>query len=432
MANSISGKLTVKQLDAFTKPGLYSDGGGLFLVVTPSGSRNWTFRYQLNGRRREMGLGPYPAVGLAAARRNAEDLRRSVKRDGVDPLQERQLAAAALAQAEALKRAEATTFMEVACEYIAAHRASWRNPKHAKQWESTLTTYAAPVFASTPVADISKAMVHEVLKPIWATKTETATRVRSRIELVLDYAEAKGMRPEGMKNPAEWSGLRSLLGSARKIRQVVHHPALPYHRLPELLSAVRARDGMGARALEFLILTAARSGEVRGATWDEIDVESRVWTVQADRMKAKRGHRVPLSLAAVQLLSKLPTVPQDSAGVGNLVFPGTRDGRPLSDMSLTAHLRGMVEEGFRFVDDRGQTATAHGFRSSFRDWAAEMTHYPAELAEMALAHTVGSKVEAAYRRGDMFAKRRALMDDWAAWCNAPPTRNVESIAARFR
>ncbi len=402
---------TVKTAEA-AKTGMHGAGAGLWLLVSKTGAKSWVFRYQINGKARAMGLGSYPSVGLAEARHRAQAARDQVKRDGVDPLE----AKAEAARRATLEAAASTTFMDVAREYIEAHRPSWRNPKHGDQWHNTLATYAAPVFRDTPVREIDRALVLEVLRPIWTTKTETATRVRGRIEIVLDHAEAKGLRPEGMRNPAALAGLRSFLPPARKVAAVVHHPALPYARMPAFMAALRLREGNGARALEFAVLTAARSGEVRGATWAEVDMAARVWTVPAARMKAGREHRVPLSNAAMVVLEAQRT---DSTEI--YIFPGAHPGRPLSDMSLTAHLRGMNEQGQGFVDSAGKTVTAHGFRSTFRDWAAERTQFPAELAEMALAHTVGSKVEAAYRRGDMFEKRHELMQAWAAWCAVVPT-----------
>ena len=402
---------TVKTADA-AKTGMHGVGQGLWLLVSKTGTKSWVFRYQIAGKARSMGLGSYPSVGLAEARHRAQAARDQIRRDGIDPLAQK---AEAARQAEE-SRAKAATCMDVAREYIAAHRPSWRNPKHGDQWHNTLVKYAEPVFGATPVAEIDRTLVLEVLRPIWTTKTETATRVRSRIELVLDHAEAKGLRAEGMRNPAALAGLRSFLPPARKVATVVHHPALPYQRMSVFMTALRARAGSGARALEFAVLTAARSGEVRGATWSEVDLGSGLWTIPATRMKAGRAHRVPLSSAALKLLKAQLAGTEGTPTPDDYIFPGARAGRPLSDMSVTAHLRGMNEQGQDFVDAAGQTVTAHGFRSSFRDWAAEQTHYPAEMAEMALAHTVGSKVEAAYRRGDMFEKRRQMMADWAAWC----------------
>jgi integrase len=403
-------RLTVKGVQ-HALPGMHADGGGLYLHVHATGTRSWIYRYQLDGKRREMGIGGYPLISLADARLRALTLRAGLKIGGADPLAARREAAAEARRAVVTApEPKVTTFLDVAHEYIRAHRASWRNAKHALQWDSTLRTYAVPVFGATPIDAIDRALVLKVLAPIWATKTETATRVRSRIELVLNYARGRGLR--NGENPAVWRGnLDAVLPKPRKVTAIVHHPALPYHQMPAFLTALRCRAGAGARALEFAILTAARSGEVRGARWSEIDLAAGVWTIPAVRMKAQREHRVPLSGEAVTLLSELPRVEGES-----LVFPGARRGAPLSNMSLAAHVRGMNEPVPAWISREGDSVVPHGFRSSFRDWAAEQTHYPAEMAEMALAHTVGSKVEAAYRRGDMFEKRRQMMADWAAWC----------------
>jgi integrase len=417
MAEHFSGRrtrarLTVKAVQA-AGPGMHADGDGLYLNVMPSGTRAWIYRYQLDGKRREMGLGGFPLVSLADARSRALTIRAGIKSGGADPLAARREAAAEKARVAAEAKAAApkvATFGDVARDYIRAHRASWRNPKHGAQWDSTLRTYAEPVFGATPVEAIDRELVLKVLMPIWATKTETATRVRSRIELVLNYARGRGLRTG--ENPATWRGnLDAVLPKPRKVTAIVHHPALPYDQVPAFLTALRRRTGMGARALEFAILTAARSGEVRGARWSEIDLTAGVWTIPAARMKARREHRVPLSAPALQLLAALPKVESET-----LVFPSSRRGTPLSNMAMAAHVRGMNEPVPVWLSRDGDAVVPHGFRSSFRDWAAEVTHYPHEMAELALAHAVGSKVEAAYRRGDMFDKRKQMTADWAAWC----------------
>jgi integrase len=292
------------------------------------------------------------------------------------------------------------TFKACAEAYVEAHRAEWKNPKHAQQWENTLSTYAYPHIGDLPVADIDEALVLNVLRPIWESKTETATRLRGRMESVLDWATFNKYR-QG-ENPARWKGhLDNSLANPNKVAKVTHHPALPYAVLGEFMAALRAREGTGARAVEFLILTAARSGEVRGACWDEIDFDNRLWIVPAARMKMEREHRVPLSDAAINLLTNLPRL-----DVETLIFPSSKRDTPLSDMTLTAVLRRMGRNDI----------TVHGFRSTFRDWVAESTNYPGDMAEMALAHAVGDKVEAAYRRGDMLKKRFRLMNDWAKFC----------------
>lgn len=377
-----------------TEPGLHFVGGvaGLALQVA-GGSRSWILRVMVGGKRRDMGLGGYPDVTLAAAREAARAARAKI-RAGVDPIAEAKAARSAL-QASV---SAALTFELAAKRYIEAHEDSWRNAKHAQQWRKTLETYAYPTIGKTLVHDVTLPQVLGVLEPIWKTKTETATRLRGRLEAVLDWATVRGYR-EGL-NPARWRGhLDQLLPAPSRIARQEHHAALPVPELGTFMAALREQSGMGARALEFAILTAARSGEVRGATWAEIDQVARTWTVPAARMKPGREHRVPLSPAALALLKALPRM----AGT-ELVFPAPRGGQ-LSDMTLTAVLRRMA------VD-----AVPHGFRSTFRDWAAEHTNYPREVAEMALAHTIGDKVEAAYRRGDLFERRRKMMNDWAAFC----------------
>lgn len=374
--------------------GLHFVGGvhGLALQVTSAGAKSWILRMVVGGKRREMGLGAYPEVTLAKAHGKAREARELV-RSGVDPIQRQREAASALRAAVA----KALTFDDCADSYIKAHEAGWRNVKHAQQWRNTLKTYAAPVFGSLLVRDVALPHVMAALEPVWTTKNETASRLRSRIELVLDWATARGLR-EG-PNPARWRGhLDKLLPKPSKVKKAEHHAALPVGDVGAFMARLREVEGMGARALEFVILTAARSGEVRGAKWSEIDVRANVWTVPGDRMKAGREHRVPLSDAALALLKALPRVDG-----GELVFPSPKGGA-LSDMTLTAVTRRLK------VD-----AVPHGFRSTFRDWAAERTHYPRDVAEMALAHAIGDKVEAAYRRGDLYEKRRLMMADWAAF-----------------
>lgn len=380
--------------------GLHFVGGVPGLALSIAGtSRAWTLRYMVRGKRRDMGLGPFPAVGLADARKAAADARAAI-RDGLDPIAQRQAdrSAAAAAQARLM------TFDEAAAEYVKAHRAGWRNEKHAAQWEATLATYASPIIGTLQAADVGTAHVRAILDPIWREKTETATRVRGRIEAVLDWAVVAGHRPEGL-NPARWKGhLALMLPPPRKVTKIEHHTALPAADMPEFWKRLQVAPGMGAQALQFAILTAARSGEVRGATWGEIDIAAAVWTVPAGRMKAGREHRVPLSAPALALLRALPGFkPKMSRSA--LVFPSANDAdKPLSDMTLAAVLRRLKVE-----------AVPHGFRSTFRDWSAESTNHPRDVCEMALAHAVGDKVEAAYRRGDLFEKRRALMNDWAAF-----------------
>lgn len=385
------GPLAVSRL---VEPGLHFVGGvpGLALQVVSSGARTWILRMLVAGRRRDMGLGGFPAVTLAQAREAARAARAKV-RDGIDPIEETRAARSKL-RAEL---AAALTFDQCAANFIKAHKPGWSNPKHAQQWTNSLQTYASPVLGSLLARDVDVTHVLAVLEPIWQTKTETASRVRGRMEQVLDWAIARGYR-DGL-NPARWRGhLDKLLPARSRVSKVEHLEALPVGDVGGFMVQLRAAAGMGARALEFAILTAARSGEVRGARWDEIDMAAAVWTVPAERMKAGKEHRVPLSGVALELLKAMPRMKDNP-----LVFPAARGGM-LSDMTLSAVLRRMK------VD-----AVPHGFRSTFRDWAAERTHYPREVAEMALAHTIGDKVEAAYRRGDLFEKRRRLMDEWASF-----------------
>ncbi len=387
-------RLTAGDVQRKTAPGMYHDGRGLYLRIGPTGAKSWIYRYKAGGTERQMGLGAWPTVSLAAARERAETQRRA-RIDGRDPLAERRGA----------RLAAAMTFKQCAEAYIASHRAGWRNPKHAAQWPATLSAYAYPVFGDRPVEAVDTGLVMRAVEPIWTVKPETASRLRGRIESVLDWATARGYR-QG-ENPARWRGhLENLLPARSKVRRVEHHAALPYGEIAAFMGELRGRDGIAARALEFAILTAARTGEVIGATWAEFDLQGRLWTIPAERMKAGREHRVPLSAPALAILQALPKgEPSDR------VFP-------LSQMALLMTLRRM---------GRGDL-TVHGFRSTFRDWAAERTGFPAEVAEMALAHTVADKVEAAYRRGDLFAKRRQLADAWAKFCAMPATAGGKVVA----
>ncbi|MDQ0590986.1 tyrosine-type recombinase/integrase [Variovorax paradoxus] len=388
-----------------SRPGLHAVGGvpGLYLQVTPTGATTWVLRTMIGSKRRAMGLGGFPGVTLAGARERAREARLQVEQ-GVDPILARQKAKNALRD----EQAKALTFDEAVRRYIDAKSDEWRNVKHRAQWKATLETYASPFIGKMLVADVEQRHVLSVLEPIWKIKTETATRVRGRIETVLDWARVRGYR-EG-DNPARWKGhLDALLPKPGKISKVVHHAALNVDAAAGFISALRQVNGMGARALEFAILTAARSGEVRGALWAEIDLDEGVWTVPAERMKAHKEHRVPLSQHAVKLLKNLPKVEGT-----DLVFPAPRGGQ-LSDMTLTAVMRRM-----------GIDAVPHGFRSTFRDWVAERTNYPRELAEKALAHVLESKVEAAYQRSDMFDRRAHMMAAWAKFCETPVVKSDKS------
>lgn len=381
-----------------TAPGLHFVGvvPGLALQVTGTGARSWALRVVIAGKRRDMGLGNFPSVTLAQAREAAREARKLI-RQGVDPIEHQRAAQSALAAAVA----SALTFRKTAEAYMAVHEAGWKNAKHAKQWAATLEQYAYPTMGALLVRDVQKEHVLEVLRPIWTTKNETAVRLRGRIESVLSYAMQAGYRPEGL-NPARWKdGLDELLAAPSKVNKRQHHAAVPVGEIGAFMVKLREAEGMGARALEFAILTAARSGEVRGATWAEIDRGAKVWNVPGSRMKAGKDHRVPLTAEALALLDKVAAMPR--LADSDCVFQAPRGG-VLSDMTLTACMRRM-----------GVQAVPHGFRSTFRDWAAECTSYPRDMAEMALAHAIADKVEAAYRRGDMFEKRRRMMSDWAAF-----------------
>lgn len=384
------GRLTALKVLHARKPGMLADGDGLYLQVSSASSKSWIFRYGYNGKQREMGLGPVNGVSLAVAREKSRQCRAQLA-DGIDPLAARQ---AERARADT-SNAKAITFDQCAEAFIKAHGDSWKNAKHREQWENTLKTYVSPVFGSLPVQAVDVGLVMKALEPIWTAKPETAARIRGRIESVLNWAKARGYRSG--ENPAQWKGhLDNLLPARSRISSVKHHAALPYDETPQFMKKLREQIGVSAQALAFLILTAARTGEIIGARWEEIDLTAKMWTVPAVRMKGGREHRVPLSGEALAILNRLATrLPK------GFVFAG-RSGGQMSNMALLMLLRRMGYESL----------TAHGFRSTFRDWAAERTNFQREVAEAALAHVVGDKVEAAYRRGDLFEKRRRLMDAW--------------------
>lgn len=382
-------ELTAAAVAKLREPGRYPVGGaaGLHLRITDSGSRLWVHRIMVDGKRRDIGLGRFEDVSLSQARDSARDKSRLV-RQGIDPSPALQLAPAAKV---------VRTFRDTAEEYVESKRDGWRNVKHRAQWTATLEAYAYPEIGEKDVGEIGIDDVLRVLRPIWSSKTETATRLRGRIESVLGYAAVRDGRI-GI-NPASWRGvLDKILPAPDKVRTREHHPAMPIPEAPAFMLALEDVAGASALALRFLILTAARSGEVRGATWSEVDLQAGIWVVPAERMKAGAAHRVPLSTQALALLERLPRF----AG-SDLLFPSPRGGQ-LADMAMTALMR-----------RRGLTYVPHGFRSTFRDWAGDHTEYPREIVEAALAHAVGNRVEAAYRRKDALERRRPLMQDWASF-----------------
>ncbi|MEY9428884.1 integrase [Bradyrhizobium ottawaense] len=420
-------KLSVKFVEkADLEPGLYGDGNGLYLQVSPSTTddekptKSWVFRFMMAGRARKMGLGDAEQVKLGDARKKASAARLLVV-DGIDPIEERSARKAALA----VEQAKALTFKECAERYIEAHQSGWKSAKHASQWAATLETYAYPKIGNLPVAAIDTALVLEVLEQkiggerFWNSKTETASRVRGRVETILSWAKARGYR-QG-ENPAQWRGhLDQLLPAKSQVSPVEHHAALPYSKLPAFMAKLRQRDGVSAKALEFTILTLARTGDTIGGKWSEIDTSEKLWIVPKDRVKGKKGarkrdHVVPLTKPALAILKDLPRE-------GEYLFPGDKEGKGLSNMAMAELLK---EMGYS-----GDEATVHGFRSTFKDWVSEQTSYPNEMSEMALAHTVSDKVEAAYRRGDMRERRRRLMADWAAFCEGKAVGGDNVVAMR--
>ena len=396
--NKLSVKFTEKDN---LKPGLYGDGGGLYLQVSDRQTKAWVFRFMMAGRARKMGLGDFDLVSLKDARKKREAAY-SLVVDGIDPIDEREARKAA----QAAEKTKALTFRECAEGYIAAHKSGWKSPKHAGQWAATLKTYAYPVIGNLPVQMVETAHVMKIVQPIWETKTETASRVRGRIEKVLDRAKALKLRSG--ENPAAWRGhLDQLLPAKSQVSPVENHPALPYADLPDFMAKLRAKEGVSARALEFTILTVARTSDTIGATTKEISKAEKLWTIPAARVKGKKGtrkrdHVVPLSKQAMVALEAVPAE-------GDFVFPGGKEGAGLSNAAMSELLKGM---GYS-----PEYATVHGFRSTFKDWCSDLTAYPNEMSEIAMSHAVPDKVEAAYRRGNMREKRRRMMADWAAFCD---------------
>lgn len=407
-------KLSVKFVEKNDlKPGLYGDGGGLYLQVSDFKTKAWVFRFMMSGRARKMGLGDFELVPLKDARKK-RDAAYGLVVDGVDPIDDRQSRKAA----QTAETAKILTFQQCSEGYIAAHKSSWKSDKHAGQWEATLKTYAYPVIGNLPVQMIETAHVMKIIEPIWETKTETASRVRGRIEKVLDRAKALKLRSG--ENPAAWRGhLDQLLPAKSQVSPVENHPALPYAEMPAFMAKLRAKEGVSARALEFTILTVARTGDTIGATLKEINRDEKLWTVPAARVKGKKGarkrdHVVPLTKQALAVLDAAPNE-------GSYLFPSGKEGAGLSNAAMSELLKGM---GYS-----PDYATVHGFRSTFKDWCGDLTAYPNEMSEIAMAHTVDDKVEAAYRRSDMRERRRRMMADWAAFCDdrAVGGKNVVSI-----
>lgn len=402
----------LKALDVSKKrdAGYYPDGAGLYLRVLPSGGKSWALLFTKHGRSREMMIGPYPDLSLLDARSLAA-VAKAALREGIDPIEKRKAARAA----NRLDRARETNFKSAAEAYIESQRAGWKNAKHASQWENTLTKYVYPIIGKLPVADVDKSLVLKCLTPIWNTKPETASRVRGRIETVLDYAKAQDLRAGD--NPAAWRGnLDMLLPDRKSVRPVKHHPAMAFENVPAFVQLLRQCSGVSAQALEFAILSACRSGEVLGAQWSEVDLQKNEWVIPAERMKAKKEHRVPVAPRMREILLAMQDHRADDEKDG-YVFPGAKKSKPLSNMSMTEQLRGMASK-----------VTVHGFRSSFRDWAGEVSGFPREVIEHALAHQLKDKAEASYARGSLFLKRRKLMETWGTYCEkkvqAAPVANI--------
>jgi integrase len=394
-------------------PGVFSDGGNLYFRIAPGGTCSWTFRFAVQGKTRYMGLGAYPEISLADARELAMGCRKLLQ-EGIDPIEHRRAQRGTQRAAEA----KALTFDDCVRGYINTHEAEWTNPRHRTQWAKTVADYVSPVFGKKPVAQVDQADVLKALEPIWRDKVETASRVRGRIEAVLSWAAAHGLRPSG-DNPAQWTRLKHLLPKKSKVRPVENFAALPYSEIGAFVAALRESSDLAARCLEFTILTAVRTNEALGARWEEFEVNESgawTWTIPGSRTKLGREHRVPLSAPAVAIVERL----QDLRGDSDFVFPGARQGRPLTAGAMLTLIKRM---------GRGDI-TVHGFRSTFRDWAGEVTHHPNHVVEQALAHAIGSAVEAAYRRGDLFEKRRRLMTDWADYCAVVRTGEVVPFKKR--
>jgi integrase len=403
-------KLSVKETQGELPRGLYGDGGGLYLQVSKFGTKSWIYRFMMAGRARKMGLGDFERMPLAKAREAATEAYALVKK-GIDPIAQRNaMKAEAAAAAD-----QPLTFRECAERYIGAQQAYWENEKHRQQWSSTLETYAYPTIGKFSVDRVEVRHIIEILlaNDLWTTKHETATRVRSRINLILQWAHSHGYR-KSSENPAAWPGkLKDALPRISKSKLVQHHPAVPIKEMPEVIARIRQKEGVSARALQFLALTASRTRPVRLATWSEIDFDERVWTCPPGHMKNRKEHKVPLSPAAIALLKSLPHAEK-------FIFPGARSNTPLSEAPIAGALR-EIAPGY----------VPHGLRSTFKDWCGETRNYANEMSEIALAHTVSDQVERAYRRGAMLEKRRRMMNDWATFCNSHGSRvNVVEIGGR--
>lgn len=387
-------KLSALKVKSITESGWYSDGRGLYLQVSKTGTKSWVYRYQIDGRERRCGLGSFLDVSLEQARRSAEACRQ-LRLENIDPIEHKRQLASQRRSDEAF----AVTFKECAIAYINSHKAGWKNPKHEMYWRNTLETYSFPTIGNMSVNEIQTQQVLKVLEPIWMSKTETATRVRQRIENILDWAKVRGYR--GGENPALWRGhLDKLLPKRVKIQKVRHFPAMPYLELPEYFQKLRNTETLAAKALAFIILNASRVGEVKAAKYSEVSLQDAVWTIPEERMKAHREHRVPLCAESIQIVKEL-----QNYRVDDYLFPSIKKGKNISDAAI-----------LKLLKQDYPNLTVHGFRSTFRDWCAEMTNYPRELAESALAHVLKDQTEAAYQRGDLLLKRRKLMESWASYC----------------
>lgn len=401
-------RLNAEFVTGATQPGRYHDGAGLYLVVT-DGGKSWLYRYTLRGRTREMGLGSLAAFPLPAARKRAMAARQLVA-DGIDPIDAKHASQAGQHALQARFR----SFEEEARAYIAAHRKGWKNTKHVSQWENTLSEYAFPLLGKLHVGDVDTDLIVKVLEPIWTTKPETASRVRGRIEKILAYSTTRKFRTGD--NPARWRNHLQILLSKR-VRKVRHHPALPYREIGDFMTELKAREGIAAKALELTILCAVRTSDTLDATWKEIDFASKIWILPEARTKT-RELRVPLTPAALAVLRSI-----DQGAPDELLFPSDRKGEPLSENAMLALLERMGRKGI---------ATPHGFRSTFKDWATDCTNFHDDISEMALAHAIGSKTKAAYKRTDLFVKRVKLMEAWAGYCNSPSAKSADVVVPMQR